>query len=128
MENHYIYAMTEEKKCLECDTVLHGRTDKKFCDDLCRNSYNNKLNSGSYNLIRNINNILKRNRRILEELNPGGKTKTVRKKLVAKGFDFEYHTRSYQTQNGKTYYFCYEYGYLQLDGEEFLLVKREDNL
>ena len=120
--------MTEGKKCLDCEAVLHGRTDKKFCDDLCRNNYNNKLNSGSYNLIRNINNILKRNRRILEELNPGGKTKTTRKKLAAKGFDFEYHTRSYQTQNGKTYYFCYEYGYLQLEGEEFLLVKREDNL
>ncbi|WP_428330608.1 hypothetical protein [Mucilaginibacter sp.] len=117
--------MTAERNCLDCGTLLHGRADKKFCNDLCRNNYNNQLNSSSYNLVRNINNILKRNRRILEELNPTGKTKTTRKKLVAKGFDFEYHTHSYQTQNGKTYYFCYEYGYLHIDGEEFLLVKRD---
>ncbi len=117
--------MNEERVCLDCGAPLHGRADKKFCNDLCRNNYNNQLNSSSYNLVRNINNILRRNRRILEELNPTGKTKTTRKKLLAKGFDFEYHTRSYQTQNGKTYQFCYEYGYLPLDGDEFLLVKRE---
>ncbi len=117
--------MNEERVCLDCGTVLHGRADKKFCNDLCRNNYNNQLNSSSYNLVRNINNILRRNRRILEELNPSGKTKTTGKKLAAKGFDFEYHTRSYQTQNGKTYQFCYEYGYLPLEGDEVLLVKRE---
>jgi hypothetical protein len=117
--------MNEERTCLDCGAPLHGRADKKFCNDLCRNNYNNQLNSTSYNLVRNINNILKRNRRILEELNPTGKTKTTLKKLTAKGFDFEYHTRSYHTQNGKTYHFCYEYGYLPLDGDEFLLVKRE---
>ena len=117
--------MNEEKTCLDCGTVLHGRADKKFCNDLCRNNYNNQLNSNSYNVIRNINNILKRNRRILEELNPTGKTKTNRSKLIAKGFNFDYHTRIYQAQNGKTYHFCYEYGYLQIEGEDFLLVKRE---
>ena len=117
--------MTEEKTCLDCGAPVRGRADKKFCNDLCRNNYNNQLNSSNYNLVRNINNILRRNRKIMEELNPAGKTKITRKKLTAKGFDFEYHTRSYQTQNGKTYYFCYEYGYLALDGDEFLLVKRE---
>jgi hypothetical protein len=117
--------MNEEKVCLDCGAALHGRADKKFCNDLCRNNYNNQLNSSSYNFVRNVNNILRRNRRIMEELNPGGKTKTTRKKMALKGFDFDYHTRTYQTQNGKTYYFCYEYGYLPLDGDEVLLVKRE---
>ena len=32
-----------EKKCLDCGDSLRGRTDKKFCSDQCRNSYNNKL-------------------------------------------------------------------------------------
>ncbi|HEY2581015.1 MAG TPA: hypothetical protein VGI43_04375 [Mucilaginibacter sp.] len=118
--------MNEERICLDCGTPLHGRADKKFCNDLCRNNYNNQLNSSSYNYVRNINNILRRNRRILEELNPTGKTKTTRKKLNLKGFDFEYHTRTYQTQNGKIYYFCYEYGYLLLEDDEVLLVKREE--
>jgi len=118
--------MDEERLCLDCGTLLHGRADKKFCNDLCRNSYNNQLNSNSNNLVRNINNILRRNRRIMEELNPGGKTRVSRKKLVSNGFDFDYHTRSYTAQNGKTYHFCYEYGYLPLDNDEYLLVKREE--
>ncbi len=119
--------MPEEKYCLDCNQILHGRADKKFCNDQCRNNYNNQLNSDSYNMVRNINNILKRNRRILEELNPAGKNKTTLKKLSAKGFNFDYITSVYQTQTGKKYNFCYDYGYLRLDGDEVLLVKREES-
>ena len=118
--------MSEQRVCLDCGTPLHGRADKKFCNDQCRNNYNNQLNSSSSNLMRNVNNILRRNRRILEELNPTGKTKVPRKKLAGKGYDFDYMTSIYQTQNGKTYHFCYEYGYLHLDNDEVLLVKREE--
>jgi hypothetical protein len=122
----YLGLMNPEKTCLDCGSVIHGRADKKFCNDLCRNNYNNQLNSDSYNVIRNINNVLKRNRRIMEELNPGGKTKTTRERMASKGFNFKYLTHKYDTQNGKTYHFCYEYGYLPLDGDELLLVKREE--
>src|SRR6202012_5991997 len=97
--------MNEVRVCLDCGEPLHGRADKKFCNDLCRNNYNNQLNSSSYNLVRNVNNILRRNRRILEELNPTDKTKTTLKKLSSKSLDFEYHTRTYQAQNGKIYRF-----------------------
>ena len=118
--------MNNERYCLDCGTVLHGRADKKFCNDMCRNNYNNQLNSNSSNYIRNINNILRRNRRVMEELNPSGKTNTSREKMIAKGFNFDYCTRIYQTQNGKTYHFSYEYGYLPLDNDELLLVRREE--
>ena len=64
--------MPEERACLDCGAVLRGRSDKKFCDDQCRNNYNNQLNSESYNLVRNINNKLKRNRRVMGEFNPTG--------------------------------------------------------
>ncbi len=93
---------------------------------MCRNNYNNQLNSSSYNLIRNINNILRRNRRIMEELNPSGKTKTTREKMLVKGFDFDYFTSVYETKKNSKYIFCYEYGYLPLENEELLLVKREE--
>ncbi|MDN3579666.1 hypothetical protein [Mucilaginibacter flavus] len=119
--------MNPERTCLDCGEPLHGRADKKFCNDLCRNNYNNQLNSNSYNLVRNINNILRRNRRVLEELNPTGKTKTTRKKLAAKGFDFDYITSVYQTKAGAVYLYCYEYGYLFLEGDEVLLVKKDES-
>jgi predicted nucleic acid-binding Zn ribbon protein len=114
-----------QKACLECDTPIKGRVDKKFCSDQCRNAYNNKLNSDSNNLVRNVNNILRRNRRIMMELNPHGKTKVSRDKLTERGFDFQYHTHTYTTKVGTVYYFVYEYGYLPLEGDFYALVLRE---
>lgn len=117
---------TEEKSCAECGTKIFGRADKKFCSDQCRNAYNNKLNSDGNNYIRNINNTLRKNRRILMELNPNGKSKTHRDKLGEKGFDFSYYTNTYTTKAGAVYYFCYEYGYLPLDNNFYALVKRQE--
>lgn len=114
-----------QKTCLECDEKLIGRSDKKFCSDYCRNAYNNNINKDSKNLIRNINNRLRKNWRILETANTNGKTKTTRKKLTQEGFDFNYFTSIYTTKEGSIYYFVYDQGYLELENEYFLLVKRE---
>ncbi|RZS99069.1 hypothetical protein [Aquimarina brevivitae] len=114
-----------EKKCLECDQKIIGRADKKFCSDYCRNAYNNNLNRDSKNLVRNINNKLRKNYRILETLNPGDKTTTTRSKLLAKDFNFEYFTSIYTTKTGNTYYFVYDQGYLALENDFFALVKRK---
>lgn len=111
------------KNCLECDEKIIGRSDKKFCSDLCRNAYNNKLNSDSTNLVRNTNNSLRKNRRILEEICKEDKAKTTKKTLVSEGFDFELLTSIRTTQKGSTYRFVYEYGYLDLDNDFFLIVK-----
>lgn len=120
--------MNPERFCLDCGEKLHGRIDKKFCGDQCRSNYNNKLYNENHTVIRLVNSRLKRNRRILEELNPGGKIKVSIKKLQQKGFDFSHITGLYHTQTGKTYYFCYEYGYLPIENDEYLLVRREENL
>lgn len=119
--------MADKRLCPECGEPIKGRVDKKFCSDACRNAYNNKQNADSTNYVRNVNNILKRNRRILEELNPEGKANVHKSKLNDKGFDFSYFTNTYKNKNGETYHFCYEYGYLPIKGEFYLLVKRKDN-
>ena len=113
------------KQCPECAAKIVGRIDKKFCSDACRNSYNNKFNKDSKNLIRNTNNRLRKNYRILEALNPDKKTKTSRAKLIEKGFDFNYFTSTYTTKVGTVYYFVYDQGYLPLEGDYYALVKRE---
>lgn len=117
-----------DKKCIECNKPLKGRTDKKFCDDFCRNSYNNKLNSDSNTYVRNINNILRRNRRLLEETLPTSDemTKITKQKMLEKGFQFKYFTHTYINKKGNVYYFCYEYGYLLLEGDWVLVVKRKE--
>lgn len=113
-----------QKSCLECGEKIVGRVDKKFCSDYCRNAYNNKMNKDKTNLVRNINNRLRKNYRILEELNPDEKTKASKAKLLAKGFSFEYFTSIYTTKTGNTYYFVYDQGYLPLEGEYYALVRR----
>ncbi len=117
----------EERKCPECGKPIFGRVDKKFCSDACRNAHNNRTNSDATNYVRNVNNILRKNRRIMQELNPDGKLKTHRDKLIAKGFSFEYFTNVYKTKAGQEYRFCYDQGYLLLDEGFVLLVERNEN-
>ena len=115
----------EKKNYLECEDPLKGRTDKKFCSDYCRNSFNNKVNKESKNLVRNINNRLKKNYKILSELNVSGKTKVSRTKLYDKGFDFQLFTSIYQTKTGNNYFYIYNEGYLLLENDTYLLIKKE---
>ena len=113
------------KTCLECSEKIVGREDKKFCSDGCRNAYNNKINKDSTNLMRNVNNKLRKNYRILSELNSEGKSKATRDKMINKGFDFDFFTNILQTKTGNTYYFLYDQGYRSLDNDYFMLVKKE---
>jgi transcriptional accessory protein Tex/SPT6 len=120
--------MSEVKTCLACGKQVKGRSDKKFCDDLCRNNYNNQLKADSNNYVRNINNALKKNRRILEESLSTDEEmkKTTKERLVNAGFQFRYNTHSYTNKKGNTYFFCYEYGYLPLENDWYLIVKRKE--
>ena len=113
-----------KKFCMECGEKLLGRSDKKYCNDFCRNAYNNKRNKDSNNLVRTVNNRLRRNYRILRTMNPDGKTRTTRSRLLQEGFDFEHITHIYTTQKGSTYYFVYDLGYLPLEKDHYVLVRR----
>jgi hypothetical protein len=119
-------AQKEAKTCLECGDKIIGRADKKFCSDQCRISYNNKLNSDETNYVRNVNNILRKNRRILIELNTTGKSRVHYDKLKDRGFDFNYFTGTYTTKEGAIYHYCYEQGYLNVDKNWYLLVVKKE--
>lgn len=116
--------------CLSCRKTLKGRTDKKFCDDFCRNNYNNHLKSSDNNYIRNINNTLRKNRRIIASLleeTKDGKLTTRKDSLILQGFVFKYFTHTYKNKDNKIYYFCYDCGYMPLDDNYYLLVRRKEN-
>ena len=121
---------SEAKTCLSCSKLLKGRIDKKFCDDYCRNNYNNQQKAkGSHSsYVRNINNALFKNRKVLESiLHPTEETaKANKEKLLHLGFHFKYVTHIYTTKAGKTYFYCYDYGYLPLDNDWFLIVKKKE--
>jgi hypothetical protein len=61
----------------------------------------------------------------LEASLQGEKTTLPKQKLADRGFNFLYFTSQNVTRNNHTYFFCYEYGYLCLENEFILVVKRK---
>ncbi len=117
----------EIKRCLECSGPVKGRSDKRFCNDACRNSFNNRIQTDSSNIVRKINKQLSKNRKILLDLLKEEKMVKVNEdRLLTLGFDLEYHTHDLLTSKGQTYYFIYEYGYLPLDNQQYLIVKNKN--
>jgi hypothetical protein len=118
----------EPVKCLECGEIVKGRADKRFCTDQCRSQFNNKLNSDRVNLIRNVNFVLKKNRRIMEGILQNGaevlKHKNIKRSvLLNSGFDFRYMTHRHITRKGDIYTYCYEFGYRELEENWFMIVR-----
>ena len=116
----------ETRTCLECNEPLKGRADQKFCNDSCRNAYNNKKLSKTTGFMRKVNRILKRNHAILEQLNPVIKTIAYKSSMEKLGFSFNYFTNIYTTKAGRIYYFVYDQGYSELENNKFMLVKKEE--
>jgi predicted nucleic acid-binding Zn ribbon protein len=117
----------DRKDCLACGKPLHGRTDKKFCNDHCRNGYNNNLRAAVNNTVRHINGVLLKNRRILESLVGDADTGNVAKeKLLEMGFQFRYRTHHITNRKGSTYSFCYDHGWLALEKERYLVVRQKE--
>lgn len=69
-----------------------------------------------------------KNRKVLESILPEKEetAKANREKLLRLGFHFKYVTHTYTTRSGKTYNYCYDYGYLPLDNDWFLVVRKKE--
>jgi len=116
----------EKRTCVQCGDELFGRRDKKYCSDYCRASAHNELNRDYSNYMRRVNNILRKNRRILAEHNPKGKAKVSGTALMEDGFNFAYFTNVYETKKGGKYFFCYDQGYIKLEDNLYALVVRQE--
>ncbi|MBS7334210.1 MAG: hypothetical protein KIG88_11505 [Weeksellaceae bacterium] len=104
------------RNCLQCDQRLFGRRDKKFCNDFCRNTFNNQLNKENVEVIRITNNKLKKNHKILRNLLETNKDTVTRTELELLGFDFNLVT-SFDLNDGKIFRRVYD----------FVLQQNEDN-
>ena len=103
----------ENKCCMQCGSPIKGRRDKKFCDDHCRNNYYNWLHMNRTNMMRQVHQVLRKNRRILENaLENYGSTEHIPLAiLLEEGFLPGYHTKVHTDAEGKSLCYCYEYGF-----------------
>jgi len=115
--------MIAERLCIECGQRIIGRTDKKFCNDNCRTAWHNKLHADTNSYMRSVNNILRKNRRILAGLTAEGRKKIETSTLARLGFEFDYFTRIEDSTR-----YCYEQGYVQLPNGALRLISRNNSL
>ena len=107
--------------CQDCGEKLVGRSDKKYCNDYCRNNFNNKQNAFRYEHMKYVNRILKSNWRILQTLYKEGNLKSTEDILTGLGFKFECIT-GIEVQNEKVKLIrCYDYVLIKMDGNRYAL-------
>ncbi len=110
----------------DCNEPLgEGRPDKKFCGDGCRNVYNNWVKKKEQAEIKNIDQALKRNRRILKKLLGNmGEIIVTEKQLRNEGFNFDFTTHTITSKiKGNQFIFSYNYGYRAMGNGKFKVVK-----
>lgn len=108
------------KSCMQCGQRLFGRRDKKFCNDFCRNTFNNQLNKENIEVIRITNNKLKKNHKILRNLVETSKLNLTRTELELLGFDLNLVT-SFDMDGGKIYRKVYDFVLVQNDDSSLSL-------
>ncbi|MCP4459860.1 MAG: hypothetical protein GY816_17830 [Cytophagales bacterium] len=120
--------MFSPSTCRNCNKPIAGRSDKRFCDASCRNSYNNQNKADDERQIQQINSQIRKNRRILKTLCPQGKA-TVRKEVLDQmGYDYLHFSSLFKT-SGLLYYFVYDFGFaptFENKIEKAIIVQRQD--
>jgi len=111
--------------CQQCGKPLRGRAEKKFCDSGCKNLYNNELRAIENAAVRQVRGLLLKNRRILQGLLAEKEVRKIKGiALREQGFVFTYHTHHYLTKDKRQYTFCFDYGYLEVEEDYFVLIRR----
>lgn len=117
------------RNCQFCGDPVRGRVDKKFCDDYCRNNFNNRrYQTAEYGEeVRRTNRILLKNRQIIDALfrGPVSETMVSTDFLSEKGFNFKYVTQVRSVPTGEIQYQCYDIVIQPAaDGNNWILRRR----
>jgi hypothetical protein len=114
----------EEKRCcIFCGRELTGRSDKKFCDDNCRNNYGYQRNKYNNDVINKINKSLLYNRNILKSITKSRRKIVKKQILVNNKFNFDMMTGVRRTQKQQEYKLVYDYAYRYINDEDVLIIK-----
>jgi len=115
----------KKNNCKVCKEPLVGRVDKKFCSDACRCSYFNRVKIRERREFRKIDQILKKNRKILKFLFDSDRAEVSHQELAVMGFEFGYATQVVVANESEVKYYCYDLGLTSARGQlYFSLVQR----
>ncbi len=119
--------MAKINHCLFCgDPIRKGRSDKKFCDSACKDTYYNEKKVDENKEIKKVNSVLKKNRRVLKDVfNPKKADKlTTREEMIKKGFEFGFLTHIVVTRTkSNEFIFCYDYGYREVEPMKYQIIE-----
>jgi len=116
-----------KRKCVYCAHLISGRSDKKFCGDSCRNSYNNDKNRDRNLLVKKFHQRLQKNHRILNSfLQDETEKKVFKIALVEAGFNLQSVSSYTSDPQGVAYFFVYDIGFRILD-EHIIHLTRSTN-
>jgi hypothetical protein len=116
------------RACTACRKIIRGRTDKKFCNDHCRNTYNNQLRAPENAYIRSVTLSIRKNRSILQMMLGKKKNMQVnRNELLEHGFRFRYHTHLENLSIGSNIVCCFDVGYQTIEQDKILVLRLDTN-
>ncbi len=98
--------------CKECGKELRGRSDKKFCSDMCRNSFHNKKRRTDNIRIAEVNKILLRNNRIFNKYISENEVFININQALDEGVDLTHFTSIQINPSGETCFVCYDTGFV----------------
>jgi predicted nucleic acid-binding Zn ribbon protein len=95
------------RKCIECGSLITGRSDKLFCMPSCKSIYHyKKKKKKTQKMFVTIDKQLKQNRRLLRHFNHAGKSTIRKEKLLQAGFDPQFLTHYWKNSKGDVYLYC----------------------
>jgi hypothetical protein len=98
-----------------CKSILKGRSDKKFCNIDCKNSYNNPINRERERTFKVTEKRLRKNHSALKmfyEFSQDEKFLPI-KQLYQQGFDPQFYTGTFTlNDSGETVYMVYDFAFL----------------
>jgi len=125
---------TIEKGCENCGRELYGRTDKRFCNDGCRNQFNRtktlREQQKAHENLPEIFKIIRRNYEILKSFGPiapNGGIMSSTGSLKVEGINTKYFTSIYMDGDGM-WKFCFERGWLEYEDGGWIIQDRMEQV
>ncbi len=113
------------KFCSICSAEIVGRRDKIFCSQKCKSFYHRHRKKQHQSITNPVDKMLHRNWVILQEYYERiNKRKFFipKAELVKEGFKLDYHTTSQKNKKGKTYYYIYNFGWMDFSDKDLMVI------